>query len=692
MFTKKCEKFISLFFNKHLEGHYNASVNECSHTHIMHNARRENLMKNKKTFTFLTAVLSMAFILGACNSGATSNNSNADSSEQSQSSSIVDVSSSDEASSSIQASSSQQETKFTVTFIVNGQTVQTSQVEEGEVAVYTGEEPTKASSGSIVYRFKGWDKDITQPITANTVFTAVFEQTEYADEILIDDFESYTSAGRMKEAGWKVLGYSNNQWTEDTKVSISLSSNSQEGNQSLRFDSWENTVGYKFVRTVKEGEFKKSANALKFRLMVPAINKVKVLLKGQMEIGGTIQAPSFSYEFKPESGEFVEYTLPLSDEHWILWEDPTKTMHSVAGWMGVHEDDYLKYLTSIDFFIQGDDSSYGGQGWPYAAFLDSIRFVTVNNSEAVREEEMKVYDTYTGILSDESTVRISAINGSVSFCVIKEGVSPKYTGCTYTVDGNTITFTSADPSKPFELVGKLTNGGKFIKYVSATGTDAANFENLDLTAVQVVDNFDSYTEDGISYNIGDNPATKEERRGCRGAYYSEYYAGGDANSDWGGKGWSLMKAGGDQLKLVHDSGRAFPRDGENCLSLKHSRTNAMRYMQWGLFDGTADKQSYRGNKFSFWAKTDGYVKKFKLYMYSQSSPTLGTRDTYVKSKEFTPDGAIAQWTHYEIDLNPNLVYYGYMVLIENNYSLPENESAHYLYIDAVEVYGANPYM
>ena len=367
-------------------------------------------------------------------------------------------------------------------------------------------------------------------------------------------------------------------------------------------------------------------------------------------------------------------------------------MHSVAGWMGVHEDDYLKYLTSIDFFIQGDDSSYGGKGWPYAAFLDSIRFVTVDSAEAVRNEEMEVYETYTGILSDESTVRISALNGNASFCVLKEGVSPKYSGCTYTVDGNNITFTSADPSKPFELVGKLTNGGKFIKYVSATGTDAANFENLDLTAVQVVDNFDSYTEDGISYNIGDNPATKEERRGCRGAYYSEYYAGGDANSDWGGKGWSLMKAGGDQLKLVHDSGRAFPRDGENCLSLKHSRTSAMRYMQWGLFDGTADKQSYCGNKFSFWAKTDGYVKKFKLYMYSQSSPTLGTRDIYVKSQEFTPDGAIAQWTHYEIDLNPNLVYYGYMVLIENNYSLPETEPAHYLYIDAVEVYGANPYM
>ncbi len=698
MFTKKCEKFISLFFNKQSCEHYNASVNECSYTHIMHNARRENLMKNKKKFTFLTTVLTMALLLGACNSNPGSSNQTGSSSEQGDSSSIGGLSCScDEGNSSSQtssaASSSQQENKFTVTFVVNGQTVQTSQVEEGEVVIYNGEEPTKASSGSIAYRFKGWDKDISQPITANTTFTAVFEETEYADEILIDDFESYTSAGRMKEAGWKVLGYSNNQWTEDTKVSISLSSNSQEGNQSLRFNSWENTVGYKFVRTVKEGEFKKSANALKFRLMVPAINKVKVLLKGKIDIAGTTQAPSFSYEFQPESGEFVEYTLPLADDHWILWEDPTKTMHSVAGWMGVHEDDYLKYLTSIDFFIQGDDSSYGGQGWPYAAFLDSIRFVTVNNAEAVREEEMNVYETYTGILNDGSTVRISAMNDNASFCVLKKGVAPKYSGCTYAIDDdNVITFISADPSNPFEFAGKLTNGGKFIKYVSFTGTDAANFENLDLTAVQVVDNFDSYTEDGISYNIGDNPATKEERRGCRGAYYSEYYAGGDASSDWGGKGWSLMKAGGDQLKLVHDSGRSFPRDGENCLSLKHSRTNAMRYMQWGLFDGTADQQSYRGSKFSFWAKTDGYVKKFKLYMYSQNSPTLGTRDTYVKSKEFTPEGVITQWTHYEIDLNPNLVYYGYMVLIENNYGLPENETAHYLYLDAVEVYGANPYM
>ena len=112
-------------------------------------------------------------------------------------------------------------------------------------------------------------------------------------------------------------------------------------------------------------------------------------------------------------------------------------------------------------------------------------------------------------------------------------------------------------------------------------------------------------------------------------------------------------------------------------------------MQWGLFDGTAEQQSFRGSKFSFWAKSNGWVKNFKFYMYSQSAPTNATRDERVKSYQFEETEAIGQWKHYEIELNPKLVYYGYMVLIEKNYNLSGNEA--YLYIDDVEVYTANPY-
>ena len=79
--------------------------------------------------------------------------------------------------------------KFTVKFVVNGTTVQTGEVEDGQKATYNGEEPTKAADANAVkYRFKGWDKDLNQPITEDTTFTAVF--AEYAASQVIDNFEA----------------------------------------------------------------------------------------------------------------------------------------------------------------------------------------------------------------------------------------------------------------------------------------------------------------------------------------------------------------------------------------------------------------------------------------------------------------------------------------------------------------------
>ena len=656
-------------------------------------------MKNKKTFTFLTTLLSAALLLGACNGTPASSNA---SSEQGESSSIIENSSSEnnssatsqessqQGSSSEQASSSQQVgSAHTVTFVVDGVTVQTSPVEDGELAVYQGETPTKQGSGNIVYRFKGWDKDLTQPITADTVFTAVFEATEYASEIMVDDFESYTSPGRMKEAGWKAMAYDNGtgKWTTNTSVSVSLGYKSIEGNKALRFNSFENGVGYKFVKDIAPGEFKKSANALRFRLMVPSINKVKVLLKGEVEIEGTKQAPSFSYEFQPETSEYVEYTLPLSDDNWILWDDPTKTLHSVAGWTGVHEDDYLKYLTSIDFFIQGSDASYGGNGWPYAAFLDSVKFVTIDNPVASKVEEMGQYDRYTGKLADGHTLRVDiGANGAATAKIIDLATPQEIPG-TVAINGTEITFTSADGGASLKYVGRLTNAGQLIKFVSASGSYANAVSDMNLNAVQVVDNYEQYEIDGVSYHAGNNPTTKEERTGCRGAYYAEYYKGGDATSPWGGSGWSLMEGDGDQLKLVKDAAGA--HSGNNYLSLKHNKGAAMRYMQWGLFDGTSEKNSFRGSKFSFWAKSNGWVKDFTMYMYSNNFPTNGNRNERVKKTQFIESEAIGEWKHYEIELNPYLVYYGFMVLIEKNYDTSANQA--YLLIDDVEVYTANPY-
>lgn len=649
-------------------------------------------MKNKKSLTFLTVVLAMGMILGACGKGGSNSQATSkdDSSNPVTSSSVPESSSPSFSCSCYDPSSSSVATnKHAVSFVVDGDTVQTIQVEDGELAVYEGETPTKKDDpNSRSYRFTGWDNDLEEPIVADTVFVAQFMAVDYADEILIDDFESYRSTGVMKEAGWKAMGYDSSAgWTTNTKAAVSLGYASVEGKQSLKFSAWENDVGYEIVRDVAEGEFTKSANALRFRLKVPSINTVKVLLKGKVNIGGTDQLPSFSYEFAPGTGEFVEYTLPLADDNWILWDDPEKTLHNVAGWTGVHEDDFLQYLTSIVFFIKGSDSSYGGQGWPYEAFLDSVRFVTIDNKEVSKIETFQQYDRYTGTLASGKTIKIELGANNAATATVLDTIPSTVQGTIAIDDNKNITFTSNDNGATLTYVGKLTNGGQMIKFVSASGVLEAEVENMRLDAVQVVDNYEQYETDGVLYHAGENPTTEEERSGCRGAYYAEYYKG-SGSAPWGKNGWSLMEGQGDQLKLKQDAAGA--HSGNNYVSLKHNKGAAMRYMQWGLFDGTSEMNSFRGNKLSFWAKSDGWVKYFKVYMFSQNAPTLGTMTERVKVIQFEESAAIDEWKHYELDLNPNIVYYGFIIMMEKNYDLSVNQA--FLFLDDVEVYYASPYL
>ena len=147
-------------------------------------------MRNKTKLAFLSIILSAALIAVACqkptssiepssqNSSDTSLNTSSDSSEEgtssSQESSASISSQSSEASSSSQevsssseesSSSSVVENVFTVTFKVDGVVVQTSEVKEGELVTYNGEEPTKAGDANAPqYRFVAVDVSPLQDI------------------------------------------------------------------------------------------------------------------------------------------------------------------------------------------------------------------------------------------------------------------------------------------------------------------------------------------------------------------------------------------------------------------------------------------------------------------------------------------------------------------------------------------------
>lgn len=568
--------------------------------------------------------------------------------------------------------------KFTVKFVVDGVEVQNGEVEEGQTASYTGETPTKAPDANAVkYRFKGWDKDLTQPITGDTTFTAVF--AEYAAEQVVDNFESYESNGDMADA-WKVEAYTT-AWGE-TSAAVSVGSKAAQGNKALRFDGWENGTGFRFLKHNEVGAFAKSANAIKFNLQIPSINTVKVILKGKATIMGQVQEPSFTYEFHPTTSEYVEYTIPLAASEWQLWGEAGKTIQTAADMIGAHVDDIVNYITDVGFFVQGKNDG----NLPYFAFADNIRFVTIDEPAAKSEvETMGQYTKYTGLLNNGYTVKVElGANGAATATVI-DMETPQQIPGNVAIDANkNMTFTSADNGATLVYKAQLKNGGQSMKFVEAGGAFAEAVTGVDLNAVQVVDNYEQYTSDGQAYCI--KYPDIDARSGCRGAYYSEYYAG-SGSAPWGGSNWSLLGSSGEQLKLKQDQAGA--HGGNNYLCLKHSKTVAFRYMQWGLFDGTAEQNNFRGSKFSFWAKTNGLVKQFKVSMYSQSKPTLQTKDSYVKTQTFEQTEAIGQWTHFEIDLNPELTYYGFMINIEKNYNLSANEA--YLYIDDVEVYTANPY-
>ena len=564
--------------------------------------------------------------------------------------------------------------KFTVQFVVDGQVVQTGQVEKGQTASYTGETPTKAPDANAVrYRFKGWDKDIRQPITADTTFTAVF--AAYAAEQVVDNFESYEGNSDMADA-WKVEAYTT-AWG-DTQANVAVGSKVTQGNKSLRFNAWENGTGFRFLKHNELGAFSKAANAIKFNLQIPSINTVKVILKGKATIMGQVQEPSFTYEFHPTTNEYVEYTIPLNASEWQLWGEAGKTIQTAADMIGIHVDDVVNYLTDVGFFVQGKNDD----NFPFFAFVDNIRFVTIDEPAAKSEvETMGQYTKYTGVLNNGYTVKVEVgENGNATAKVLDMETPLEIPGKVAFDNSKNMTFTSSDSGATLVYKAQLKNGGQSLKFVEAGGALASAVTGVDLNAVQVVENCEQYTESGKMYYQGNT--NKDNRSGARGAYYCEYYAG-SGSDEWGGDKWTLMAGNGDQLSLMQNGGHS----GNNYLSLKNSTGNAMRYIQWGLFDGTSEQNNFRGSKLSFWAKTDGKVPSFKVAMYSQTAPRNATKDQYVKQDTFTQTAAISEWTHFEIDLNPEVTYYGFLVFMEKS----QLSAATYLFIDDVEVYTANPY-
>ena len=67
---------------------------------------------------------------------------------------------------------------YTITFVnEDGTVLQTSQVAEGEIPVYTGETPTKATTVEYTYTFIGWTPELVR-VTTDATYTATYTATK----------------------------------------------------------------------------------------------------------------------------------------------------------------------------------------------------------------------------------------------------------------------------------------------------------------------------------------------------------------------------------------------------------------------------------------------------------------------------------------------------------------------------------
>ena len=79
--------------------------------------------------------------------------------------------------------------KFTISFVVDGKTIQTEELEYGVLPVYKGSEPTKEGTSEFDYEFAGWSPEI-KTVTQNQVYEAIFNAVEHQFRGTINDFTS----------------------------------------------------------------------------------------------------------------------------------------------------------------------------------------------------------------------------------------------------------------------------------------------------------------------------------------------------------------------------------------------------------------------------------------------------------------------------------------------------------------------
>ena len=221
-----------------------------------------------------------------------------------------------------------------------------------------------------------------------------------------------------------------------------------------------------------------------------------------------------------------------------------------------------------------------------------------------------------------------------------------------------------------------------ITQIQLTYTCSSSNTSFDYSQTYNVEDFESYTADGVGY---DSSHSMDATTNLRSAFYSTYY-GGETNA-LSGANWTIM---GSTDYLTYNGTKG--RNNSKCALFKVNAGNNFHYVQAKHYFGVPTAIG-KGYKLSVWLRggysdksmstESGYNTKVTLIAYyNKALNTSGTNSAAIATYTVLANSG---WGEYTIDLDSSKTVYAFGIY------LPKASGQIYLPMDDVKLYTSFPF-
>ena len=566
------------------------------------------------------------------------------------------------------------------------------QVDDGEYTLIEGNSLVAPLSGMYTFRsVRGFD-ETSHIFYSNVVSKSLFITKRASANITLEDGtaqndpllnEDYT---KLKyDGGWKysasdvVLDNANYTYTEGNCVA---------------FKYWYHGTYFMFEKHIDlDGSYNTFTFSVKSSAQTNFVLSFQIAHSFVIN-GIDLNGVYLKYEVSTAPTAWTKYTISLDDPNWRVNFNNTdykfSEVASMIALFGVRVESLSELFPFCDLFQFRLRGNYLDNGPSTVTYFDDVALLTETIEESKIETiipRIVLRPSYAFKNNDISgNLAVSDNEGSLKVNINNE-LKEIDTEITVNKEDNTVLWTSNEEGYDFSAILTSEDGGNTLSLTSASGSLASSLAGLKMESVSLLDDFESYEDDGVGL---DHNHVEENDGGdksvIRGAYYYDWYnpGGSYARSPLADSNWALMGST-DYAYLSKD----IAHTGSQAMNFK-SGTNAMRFLNWELYEGA--EQGYSGKYFSFFAKGGSIgdmTLKVSVYSVSQLNASNHVSNATRKTGTFVL-AKNSDWTEYRVELNPNETYYGFAfttdLTSEQRAVIQEAGKSQRIYIDDIYIF------